>query len=182
MIVHWIRESFEKILNIKAEDLDMKIVYDVCHNIAKVEEHIVDGKKKKVYVHRKGATRSFGPDKREVPLKYRDIGQPVLIPGDMGTESYLLRGTKSAEQTFCSTCHGAGRVLSRHEALRRYRGENVVRDLKNKGIYVHSASWKVAAEEAPDAYKDIKHVVEITDGAGISKKVVRFTPLGVVKG
>ena len=182
MIVHWVRESFEKILNTPADDLEMKIVYDVCHNIAKLEEHIVDGEKRMLYVHRKGATRSFGPGKKEIPLKYRDVGQPVLIPGDMGTESYLLRGTKEAEETFGSTCHGAGRILSRHEALRRYRGENVVRDLKSKGIYVHSASWKVAAEEAPDAYKDIRHVVGIADGAGISKKVVKFIPLGVVKG
>ena len=183
MIVHWIRESFEKILNESAEDLEMKIIYDVCHNIAKFEEHEVDGKKRKVCVHRKGATRSFGPDRSEVPLKYRDAGQPVLIPGDMGTESYLLRGTKEAEEeTFGSTCHGAGRVLSRHQALKRWRGEEVVRDLKNKGIYVHPASWKVAAEEAPDAYKNIKSVVEITHGARISRKVVKFIPLGVVKG
>jgi tRNA-splicing ligase RtcB len=182
MIVHWVRESFEKVLNTKAEELDMKIIYDVCHNIAKLEEHEVGGKKQKVYVHRKGATRAFGPDKREVPLKYRDVGQPVLIPGDMGTESYLLRGTDEAEETFSSTCHGAGRLMSRHEALRKWRGEAVVKTLKDKGIYVHPASWKVAAEEAPDAYKNVRNVVDITHGAGISKKVVKFTPLGVVKG
>lgn len=182
MMVHWVRESFEKILNVNAEDLEMKIVYDVCHNIAKLEEHEVDGKKRKVCVHRKGATRSFGPGKGEVPLKYRDFGQPVLIPGDMGTESYLLRGTKEAEETFGSTCHGAGRVMSRHQALKRWRGEEVVRDLKNKGIYVHPASWKVAAEEAPDAYKDVRSVIEVTHGAKISSKVVKFIPLGVVKG
>lgn len=182
MIVHWIRESFEKILHENAENLDMGIVYDICHNIAKLEEHEIDGKKRKVYVHRKGATRSFGPGKKEVPLKYRDIGQPVLIPGDMGTESYLLRGTKEAEETFGSTCHGAGRVMSRHQALKKWRGEQVVRDLKDKGIYIHPASWKVAAEEAPDAYKDIKNVVNITHEAGISKKVAKCIPLGVVKG
>jgi tRNA-splicing ligase RtcB len=182
MIVHWIRESFEKVLNQKAEDLDMGIVYDVCHNIAKLEEHEIDGKKQKVYVHRKGATRSFGPDRKEIPLKYCDVGQPVLIPGDMGTESYLLRGIKSAKETFGSTCHGAGRVLSRHKALQKWRGEEVVRNLKNKGIYVHAASWKVAAEEAPGAYKDIRNVVDIAHGAGLSSKVVRFIPLGVVKG
>lgn len=182
MIVHWVRESFEKILNTNAEDLEMKIIYDVCHNIAKLEEHEIDGKKRKVYVHRKGATRAFGPGKREVPLKYRDVGQPVLIPGDMGTESYLLHGTDRAEETFGSTCHGAGRLMSRHEALRRWRGEEVVRDLKSRGIYVHPASWKVAAEEAPDAYKDVRSVVDVTHGAGISQKVVKFRPLGVVKG
>jgi len=182
MIVHWLRESFEKILKTSAENLDMNIVYDVCHNIAKLEEHDVEGRKKKVYVHRKGATRSFGPDRAEIPLKYRDVGQPVLIPGDMGTESYLLCGTKKSEETFGSTCHGAGRVLSRSQAIKRWRGEEVVKNLKNKGIYVHPASFKVVAEEAPSAYKDIRNVVNIAHGAGISKKVVKFVPLGVVKG
>jgi tRNA-splicing ligase RtcB len=182
LIVHWVRESFEKVLNDSAENMEMRIVYDVCHNIAKLEEHEIDGKKRKVYVHRKGATRAFGPDNPKVPLKYRSIGQPVIIPGDMGTESYLLRGTKEAEETFGSTCHGSGRVLSRHEALRRWRGEDVVRELKSRGIYVHPASFKVAAEEAPGAYKNIRNVVEVTHGAGISKKVVQLVPLGVVKG
>ena len=182
MIVHWVRESFEKILTDSAEDLDMGIVYDVCHNIAKLEEHEIDGKKRKVYVHRKGATRSFGPGKKEIPMKYRDVGQPVLIPGDMGTESYLLRGTKEAEETFGSTCHGAGRVMSRRQAVRQWRGERVQDDLKKKGIYVHPASWKVMAEEAPDAYKDVSEVVNVTHGAGISAKVAKLMPLGVVKG
>jgi len=182
MIVHWVRESFERILNESAENLDMGIVYDVCHNIAKLEEHEVDGKKRKLYVHRKGATRSFGPGKNEIPMKYRDVGQPVLIPGDMGTESYLLRGTKEAEETFESTCHGAGRVMSRRQAVRRWRGESIQDDLKKKGIYVHPASWKVMAEEAPDAYKDVSEVVNVTHGAGISLKVAKLLPLGVVKG
>jgi len=182
MIVHWIRESFEKVLHETAEDMDMGIVYDVCHNIAKIEKHEVDGEKRKLIVHRKGATRSFGPGKSEVPQRYRDVGQPVLIPGDMGTESYLLRGTIDAEETFGSTCHGAGRIMSRHQALKRWRGEEVVQNLRSKGIYVHPASWKVAAEEAPDAYKNIKNVVEIAHGAGLSKKVVKLMPLGVVKG
>jgi len=162
--------------------MGMHIVYDVCHNIAKIEEHEIDGKKTKVCVHRKGATRAFGPDRPEIPLKYRDIGQPVLIPGDMGTESYLLHGTKESKETFSSTCHGAGRVMSRHQALRNWRGEQIVSNLKNKGIYVHPASLKVAAEEAPGAYKNIKNVVDIVHGAGISKKVVKLVPLGVVKG
>lgn len=182
LIVHWVRESFEKVLNDSAKNMDMSIIYDICHNIAKLEEHIIDGKKRKVYVHRKGATRAFGPDKSEIPLKYQNVGQPVIIPGDMGTESYLLKGTNEAEETFGSTCHGAGRVLSRHEAIRRWRGENVVQELKYRGIYVHPASFKVAAEEAPGAYKDIRMVVNVTHGAGISKKVVKLTPLGVVKG
>jgi tRNA-splicing ligase RtcB len=182
MIVHWVRESFEKVLRQRADDLNMGIVYDVCHNIAKLEEHEVDGTKRKVYVHRKGATRSFGPGKQEVPLEYRDIGQPVLIPGDMGTESYLLHGTKCSEETFGSTCHGAGRVMSRTEAVHRYRGEQIMSDLKKKGIYAHPASWKVMAEEAPDVYKDVSEVVNITHGAGISLKVAKLIPLGVVKG
>ena len=182
LIVHWIRESFERILKDTAENMNMGIVYDVCHNIAKLEEHVVDGKKRKVYVHRKGATRAFGPDRPEVPEKYRKVGQPVIIPGDMGTESYLMKGTKEAEETFSSACHGAGRIMSRHQALKNWRGEDVIKELKSRGIYVHPASFKVAAEEAPGAYKDIRNVVDITHGAGISKKVVRFIPLGVVKG
>jgi len=182
MIVHWIRESFEKILNVSAEDLDMGIVYDVCHNIAKLEEHVVEGKKRKLIVHRKGATRSFGPGKPELPMRYMDVGQPVLIPGDMGTESYLLKGTKKAEETFGSTCHGAGRVMSRHQAVKRWRGENVQVDLQKKGIYVHPASWKIMAEEAPGAYKDVNEVVNVTNGAGISARVAKLYPLGVVKG
>lgn len=182
MIVHWVRESFEKVLKNSAESMDMNIIYDVCHNIAKLEEHEIDGKKRKVYVHRKGATRSFGPGKREVPPKYREIGQPVLIPGDMGTESYLLHGTTAAEETFGSTCHGAGRVMSRNEAVRRWRGEAILNELKKKGIYVHPASLKVMAEEAPDAYKDVSEVVNVTHGAGISLKVAKLLPLGVVKG
>jgi len=182
LIVHWVRESFEKILGESAEDMEMDIVYDVCHNIGKFEEHVVDGVKKRVCVHRKGATRAFGPGRKEVPLKYRDVGQPVIIPGDMGTESFLLRGTKDSEETFGSTCHGAGRVLSRHKALKKWRGEEIVKSLGNKGIYVHPASMKVAAEEAPGAYKNIVNVVDVAEGAGISKKVVRLKPLGVVKG
>ena len=182
LIVHWIRESFEKVLEDSSENMDMGIVYDVCHNIAKIEEHKIDNKRIRVCVHRKGATRSFGPGQKEIPLKYRDVGQPVLIPGDMGTASYLLHGTKEAEETFFSTCHGAGRVMSRHQAIKRWRGEEIIKHLKGKGIYVHSASFKVAAEEAPGAYKDIKNVVDVVNGAGISKKVVKFVPLGVVKG
>jgi len=182
LIVHWVRESFERILNDSSENMDMKIVYDVCHNIGKFEEHIIEGKKKEVFVHRKGATRSFGPERKEIPTKYSDVGQPVLIPGDMGTESYILVGTKEAEETFGSTCHGAGRVMSRKKATNKWRGEQVVEELKKRGIYVHPASFKVAAEEAPGAYKNIRKVVDIAHNAGISKKVVKLVPLGVVKG
>ena len=182
MIVHWVRESFESVLNQSSDDLGMHIVYDVCHNIAKREEHIVDGEKRKVVVHRKGATRAFGPDRSEIPLKYKDVGQPVLIPGDMGTESYVLHGIDKSEETFGSTCHGAGRVMSRNLSRKKFWGKDVVDELGRRGIYVHPASMKVAAEEAPGSYKNIRDVVNAVDGAGISKKVVRLQPLGVVKG
>jgi len=182
MIVHWIRQSFEKIFKGDAENMGMKIVYDVCHNIAKIEEHEIDGKRMKVCVHRKGATRSFGPDSSEIPAKYRSTGQPVLIPGDMGSESYLLKGTKKAEEAFGSTCHGAGRAMSREEAKRRWRGQEIARMLEEKGIYAHPASMIVMAEESPDAYKDVSMVVNATHGAGLSLKVARMVPLGVVKG
>ena len=182
MIVHWVRQSFENVLHQSAEELGMHIVYDVCHNIAKVEEHIVDGEKRLLYVHRKGATRSFGPSRKEIPKKYQKVGQPVLIPGDMGTESYLLRGTDESEEAFGSTCHGAGRVMSRHEAKRRWSGREIARKLEMKGIYAHPASWTVMAEESPDAYKDVSQVVNVTHGAGLSLKVARMVPLGVVKG
>ncbi len=183
LIVHWVRDSFESIFNDSSENMDMDIVYDVCHNIGKFEDHIVDGSKRRVFIHRKGATRSFGPGRKEIPLKYRNVGQPVLIPGDMGTESYLLSGTKNAEKiSFGSTCHGAGRVMSRKKATKKWRGEDVVSELKNRGIYVHPASFRVAAEEAPGAYKNIRQVVDTAHNAGLSKKVARLVPLGVVKG
>jgi tRNA-splicing ligase RtcB (3'-phosphate/5'-hydroxy nucleic acid ligase) len=182
MIVHWVRESFESVLKRSAEDLDMHIVYDVCHNIAKREEHVVDGKKRKLIVHRKGATRAFGPSRSEIPSRYQDVGQPVLIPGDMGTESYVLHGIDASEETFGSTCHGAGRVMSRNQSVRQFRGEDIVEELGRRGIYVHPASLKVAAEEASGSYKNIREVVDIVDGAGISKKVARLEPIGVVKG
>ena len=183
MIVHWIRESFEKVFNKKAEGLDMHIVYDVCHNIAKLEEHEFEGKRRKLYVHRKGATRAFPKEHPDIPGKYKSVGQPVLIPGDMGTASYVLVGTETGmNETFGSTCHGAGRIMSRHEALRRWRTEDIKREMDKKHIYVHSASKNVLVEEAPDAYKNVDDVVNITDGAGISLKVAKLKPLGVVKG
>jgi len=183
MILHWVRESFEKVMGKSADELGMHVVYDVAHNIAKEEEHEVDGKKRKLIVHRKGATRSFGPGHSDVPSKYQSIGQPVLIPGDMGTQSYILAGTQTAmEETFGSTCHGAGRVMSRAQAKRSWRGSSVISDLKRSGIIVKAASDHVAAEEAPAAYKDVSQVVETCHGAGISKMVVKLVPLGVVKG
>jgi tRNA-splicing ligase RtcB len=183
MILHWVRESFESVFNQKAEDLGLRVIYDVAHNIAKFEEHDVDGKRMKVCVHRKGATRAFGPGRPEVTSDYREFGQPVLIPGDMGTHSFLLLGTDGAmTQTFGSTCHGAGRVMSRRQATRMFRANEVRSQLQRKGIYVHAASMKGIVEEAPDAYKDILDVVRIANGAGISSTVARMSPMGVVKG
>ena len=183
LITHWVRESFGQVLGKKADDYDLGVIYDVAHNIAKLEEHNIDGKRKKLYVHRKGATRAFGNESNEIPKKYSSIGQPVLIPGDMGTASYVLVGTnKAMTETFGSTCHGAGRVMSRKEATRRNYGDNVKSKLSEKGIYVRAASMKVLAEEAPEAYKNVDDVVNVTHGAGISLKVARMTPIGVVKG
>lgn len=183
MILHWVRESFESVFNQKAEDIGLRVIYDVAHNIAKFEEHDVDGKRMKVCVHRKGATRAFGPGRPEVTSDYREFGQPVLIPGDMGTHSFLLLGTDGAmTQTFGSTCHGAGRVMSRRQATRMFRANEVRSQLQRKGIYVHAASMKGIVEEAPDVYKDILDVVRIANGAGISSTVARMSPMGVVKG
>ncbi len=183
MINHWTRRAFERIFKMDAESLDMHVIYSVAHNIAKIEEYEIEGKRRKVVVHRKGATRAFPANHPSLPDIYKDIGQPVLIPGDMGRASYLLVGTQRAiEETFGSTCHGAGRVLSRNEALRRYRGEAVKRELLNNGIYVKSATSEVAAEEAPGAYKNVDDVVNAVEGAGISRIVVRLRPIGVMKG
>ena len=182
MITHWVRQSFESILGQTGHELGMDIVYDVCHNTAKLEEHQVNGERRQVYVHRKGATRAFGPGSPAIPEQYRDVGQPVIIPGDMGTESYLLAGTAASEETFGSTCHGAGRTMSRTEARKKKHGKDVGRELQDKGIYIHPNSWKVVAEEASYAYKDVSSVVNVTHNAGISRKVARMKPLGVVKG
>ncbi len=159
------------------------LVYDVCHNIAKIEEHLVDNKKIKLCVHRKGATRSFGPGRKEIPEVYRKIGQPVIIPGSMGTASYVLVGTKKAEEvSFGSTAHGAGRVMSRHEALRQFRGEKIKQELAEKDIEIEAGGWKSIAEEAPGVYKDIDEVVRVSHKAGIGNLVVRVKPLAVMKG
>jgi tRNA-splicing ligase RtcB len=183
LITHWTRESLSTVMGRDVSEMKVDMVYDIAHNIAKVEEHVIDGSRKKVCVHRKGATRSFGPGHLDVPLSYRDVGQPVLIPGDMGTASYLLAGTQEAmDMTFGSTCHGAGRVLSRTKAVKSFRPNDVVRDLAERGIHVKAASPKVVSEEAPQAYKNIDAVIEIAHGSGISRKIARMTPLAVVKG
>ncbi len=182
-ITHWVREAFTKVFKKKIEDLGLELIYDVAHNIAKFEEHIIDGKKMPVCVHRKGATRAFPPGHLAVSEKFRSIGQPVIIPGDMGTNSYLLLGTQKAfEETFGSTCHGAGRVWSRTKALEETRHRNIAQELKAKGILVMAASREVLREEVPDAYKDVNLVVEVCHNAGLSTKVCRMRPLGVVKG
>ncbi|ASJ03072.1 RNA-splicing ligase RtcB [Thermococcus profundus] len=183
MITHWVRESFEEVFKRKAEDMEMEIVYDVAHNIAKLEEHEVDGRKVKVVVHRKGATRAFPAGHPDVPKAYRDVGQPVLIPGSMGTASYVLAGAEgSMKETFGSSCHGAGRLLSRKAATRQYRGDRLRNELAQKGIYVRAASLRVVAEEAPGAYKSVDNVVNTVHEAGIANLVARMRPMGVAKG
>ena len=182
-IMHWVREAFEKVLGKSAESLGLNLIYDVAHNIAKFEEHKVNGYNKKLCIHRKGATRAFVAGHQDVPAVYKNIGQPVLIPGDMGTHSYLLLGTEKAmTETFGSTCHGAGRVMSRTKAIEITRGRSIEKELMAKGIFVMCASDEVLHEEVPEAYKDIDMVVEAVHGAGISKKVARMRPVGVVKG
>jgi len=184
MILHWVRESFEKVFKKKAEEMDLEVVYDVAHNIAKIETHKVNGKKAKVFMHRKGATRAFGPGNPEIPSDYQKVGQPVLLPGSMGTASFVLVGSKtSMEKTFGSTAHGAGRLMSRHAALKQWRGEALKKKLEEEQkMVIRSASWKGIAEEAPGAYKDVEEVAKISDKAGIGKIVARMRPVGVVKG
>ncbi|MEM4245786.1 MAG: RtcB family protein [Candidatus Bathyarchaeia archaeon] len=184
MITHWTREVFEKTLKQDANTLGMYLIYDVAHNIAKIEEHeIGEGRRAKVCVHRKGATRAFPPGHPKIPAKYRGSGQPVLIPGSMGTSSWVLVGTeKGMAMSFGSTAHGAGRVLSRAAAKRRFWGEEVKRGLETRGIKVRAASIAVVSEEAPEAYKDVDRVAEVSHRLGIATRVARLTPLGVTKG
>ena len=183
VLLHRSREVFERVLRISPRDLDMQLVYDVCHNIAKKEDHLIDGEMRTVCVHRKGATRSFPPGHNAVCENYRDTGQPVIIPGDMGTASYVLAGTQKAmENTFGSTCHGAGRVLSRKAAKRASKGRSIHRELEDRGILVRWTGRSTLAEEMPDAYKDVSEVVNVVHGAGISRKVAKLKPIGVVKG
>jgi tRNA-splicing ligase RtcB len=178
-----VREAFEQVLAGKVKDFDLFQVYDVAHNIAKFEQHEVDGQRTKLCVHRKGATRAFGPGYAGLPADYRDVGQPVLVPGSMGTASYVLVGTQKAmELTWGSSCHGAGRVMSRTKARKKVRGNDLRSRLENQGIVVRAKSNKGLAEEAPQAYKDVSRVVEVVHGAGIARKVARLEPLGVIKG
>ncbi len=183
VILHRIREVFSQVFRKSSEKLEMHQVYDVAHNTAKLEKYNIDGKEKEVLVHRKGATRAFGPGREEIPKIYRNLGQPVIIGGSMETGSYLLLGTKKAEEeTFSSTAHGSGRTMSRTRAKKLFRGEKLLHDMEARGIYVRSTSMPGLAEEAGSAYKDIDEVIDATHKAGISRKVVRFLPIGNVKG
>jgi len=183
VLTHHIRNSFEEVLAGQVPDFDLHQIYDIAHNMAKVEEHDVEGHRMRVCVHRKGATRAFGPGAPGLPEELRDFGQPVLIPGSMGTESYVLLGTAgSMQQTFASTCHGAGRLLSRSKSRKLVRGERLREELAGRGIVVRAGSMADFAEEAPLAYKDVSRVVEVVQAAGIGKKVARLEPVAVIKG
>jgi tRNA-splicing ligase RtcB len=183
VLAHHIRRSFEQILAGKVSNHNVYQIYDIAHNMAKVETHEVDGRMVKLCVHRKGATRAFGPGSPELPAVYRDIGQPVLVPGSMGTASWVLAGTRaSMTQTFGSTCHGAGRTMSRKKARKSIHGPGLRDQLEARGIHVRAGSMPGLAEEAPAAYKDVNRVVDVVHGAGIAKKVARLKPIAVIKG
>ncbi|HLB25087.1 MAG TPA: RtcB family protein [Nitrospirota bacterium] len=183
MIMHWTRETFMRVLGLSPRDLGMSLIYDVAHNIVKFEEHEVDGKKQTLAVHRKGATRAFPPGHPETPQVYKDVGQPVLIPGDMGTHSYILVGTeKGFRETFGSACHGAGRVMSRAAAVRACKGRAIERELEDIGIIARYTGRDALKEEVPEAYKDIDQVVDVVHNAGIAKRVAKLRPVGVIKG
>lgn len=183
LITHWIRESFQGIFRKDVDDLDLHLIYGICHNILKIEEHEIDGKKIRLNVHRKGATRAFPPGHPDLSQDYKDIGQPVLIPGTMGSASYLCVGRPRAmELSFGSTAHGSGRVMSRSKARKQYWGTQIKEILNKKGILIRAASMKVIAEEAPGAYKDIDQVVQVSHDLEIIEKIVRLLPIGVIKG
>jgi len=183
ILTHHVRAAFAQVFGRSDEKLGLDLIYDVAHNIAKIEEHEVAGRRVSLCVHRKGATRAFGPGHPEVPADCRDLGQPVIIPGDMGTGSYLLLGTEQAmRETFGTTCHGAGRVMSRGAAIRSARGRSIQRELADRGVIARSRSRKGLAEEQPDAYKDVDAVVNVVSRAGLARRVCRMRPMGVIKG
>jgi tRNA-splicing ligase RtcB len=183
VLTHYARLAFEQVLAGKVANWDLHQVYDIAHNIGKIEEHFIDGKKTKVCVHRKGATRAFGPGQEGLPEGYREIGQPVLVPGSMGTSSWVLLGTqRSMELSFGSSCHGAGRTMSRKRAKRTVRGDRLREDLEKSGIHIRAGSMPGLAEEAPQAYKDVDSVVDVVSEAGIATKVARMRPIAVIKG
>ena len=183
LLMHWVREAFEKTLSMSPKALGMRLLYDICHNIAKIETLPVDGKDRRLCVHRKGATRALPAGHPLVPAAYRDIGQPVLIPGDMGSGSYVLTGTtKALEETFGSSCHGAGRVMSRTQATKSSRGRSIAKDMADKGVIVMASGRGTLAEEIPEAYKNLDWVVDVVHRAGIARKVARLRALGCIKG
>jgi tRNA-splicing ligase RtcB len=183
MLTHWTRNSFERVFHQTESDLDMKLVYDVAHNIAKVEKHNVDGKERKLVVHRKGATRAFPANREEIPSKYRDLGQPVLVPGSMGTSSWILLGQpNSMNLSFGSTAHGAGRTMSRSKARRNYTENDVKKSLNDQGIFIKALTRDGVVEETPQAYKDVDAVVNVSHNLGIATKVAKLVPIGVIKG
>ena len=183
MITHWARESFEKVLGDSAESMGMEVVYDVAHNIAKKERHDVDRHSTNVLVHRKGATRAFAPGRSEITMKYRDVGQPVIIPGDMSTGTYVLAGRKeSMKQTFGSTCHGAGRMMSRKAAMSKLKEKDVRKQMADRDIYLRNGTLEGILEEAPDAYKDVDEVIQVVCDTGLTAKVAKLRPIGVIKG
>lgn len=183
LLTHLVRESFDNVLTGEFSNPAVYQIYDIAHNMAKIETHNVEGEPVEVCVHRKGATRAFGPGSPELPDDYRDIGQPVLVPGSMGTASWVLVGTEgSMAQTFGSTCHGAGRTMSRSRAKKTVRGDALRRELEEKGVHVRAGSLRGLAEEAPVAYKDVDRVIDVVAGAGIARKVARLVPVAVVKG
>ena len=183
VLKHLAEQAFLKALDISPKTLKMRLVYDICHNIAKFEEHKSAGTPVNVCVHRKGATRAFGPNHPDLPDEYKPVGQPVLVPGDMGRYSYLCVGTEKAmTETFGSSCHGAGRMMSRKKSSRVSRSMNMIEELRSRGVEIMARGNRTIAEEMPHAYKDVAKVVDVMDGAGISKKVARFKPIGVIKG
>src|SRR5207253_4678950 len=181
--MHQTREVFARVFGRSWQELQMNLLYDVCHNIAKFEEHAVGGKRRRLWVHRKGATRAFPPEHPEVPAVYRKVGQPVIIPGDMGRASWVLVGQQgSMEKSFGTTCHGAGRAMSRTAAIKHAAGRRIDKELLSKGIIARAQSHKGLAEEQPKAYKNVDDVVDVVHAAGLSKKVARMRPIGVIKG
>ena len=182
VILHRIREVFSDVFHRDPRELGMEMIYDVAHNTAKLEKHLVGKKVREVLIHRKGSTRAFGPGMEGLPACYRETGQPVIIGGSMETGSYLLAGLETGRDSFYSTAHGSGRTMSRHQAKKMFRGEKLQRDMESRGIYVRTATWGGLAEEAGPAYKNIDDVVEATELAGLSKRVIRLLPLGNIKG
>jgi tRNA-splicing ligase RtcB len=183
VIMHLAKKVLKETFSMTESELGFKLLYDVCHNIAKIEKHKIGKVEKEVCVHRKGATRAFPPGSKMIPVKYQGVGQPVLIPGDMGRYSYILVGTdKAMEETFGSSCHGAGRNLSRTKALKYAKGRDIVKELKQKGIVIQAKGYKTIAEEMSDAYKDVSDVVDVMHKEGITRKVAKIKPVGVIKG